>query len=252
MSFDPFRRYTQARIGLGTAGHGLPTKAWLEFAYHHARAVDAITMPWDIEQQKKELLKKDITSCELKTQIASREEYLMRPDLGRMLHPESQDYFKKKSLKPHEIVIVATNGLSSLAVSSHLSAFLAVLIPQLESFGLKCAFEQIFLVPNARVALIDEIGALLKPKIGLMVVGERAGLSAPDSLAVYLTYAPKRKRTDAERNCISNIRPPHGLSIEEAAKKTLFLIEESLRRKLSGVLLKEESDTALLSSREYF
>lgn len=246
MSFDPIRHHTQARIGLGTAGHGLPTKAWLLFALHHARAVDAIKMPWDIEQQTKELLTHGIKSRELKTQVSNREEYLVRPDLGRMLDHESQTYIRQKTLKPHEIVIFATNGLSSLAVRSHLSPFLAALLPELKSLGLTCAFGHIFLVQNARVALIDEIGALLKPKIGITIVGERAGLSAPDSLAVYLTYAPKKKRTDAERNCVSNIRPPHGLSIEEALKKTLFLIDEALRRKISGFLLKEESDTAII------
>jgi ethanolamine ammonia-lyase small subunit len=239
MTFD-YRLYTEARVALGHTGAGLPTKAWLLFSYHHACAVDAINAPWDIEQQTKDLKELGLSSVVLETKVANREQYLLRPDLGCLLHDRSIKYLKSLPKQSPDILIVASNGLSSFAVANHLTNFLRQLLVDLAEAGFSLAYNCIFLTDNARVALIDSIGALLKPKIGLMLIGERPGLSSPDSLAAYLTYAPKRGRSPAERNCISNIRPPFGLSYEHAEAKAIFLIKEALRRKLSGVALKED------------
>lgn len=249
MSFDYYRRYTQARIGLGNAGHALPTKAWLEFSYHHACAVDAINAPWDLKNQRKNLEKLGYETHTLRTQVANREEYLLRPDLGRLLDKDAKKVLKNLGPAKGDIAILVSNGLSSLALENHLQNFLEIFLKNLLDAKLPIAHDCIFFAQNGRVALIDDVGALLKPKIGITIIGERPGLSAPDSLAVYLTYHPEKKRSDAERNCISNIRPPHGLSYEEAAHKSLYLVKESLKRKLSGIHLKDESENRLEGRR---
>lgn len=240
MNFDPFRQYTQARIGLGNQGPGLPTKAFLEFAFHHALAVDAVKLPWDISKQANVLKAHGFCSQILKTKVDNRQQYLLRPDLGRLLHDESKNELKKLKKSPG-ILVMVSNGLSSLAITTHLPRFLSILASKFEREKLKLAYERVMLIANARVGLIDDLGAILKPELGLVIIGERPGLSAPDSLAVYLTYRPKAGRVDAERNCVSNIRPPHGLGYEEASTKVVFLIKQAISRKLSGVMLKEEA-----------
>jgi ethanolamine ammonia-lyase small subunit len=240
MSFDNYRRYTQARIGLGNAGAALPTKAWLEFSYHHACAVDAIYAPWDINEHALSLRERGYDNEILKTRITTRQEYLVRPDLGRLLDVSSKKALKKVGKPKNDMVILMSNGLSSSAINNHADKFLDVLRRKLKSESLWNE-APILLAENGRVALIDDIGDVLKAKMGIVIIGERPGLSAPDSLALYLTYAPKKGRSDAERNCISNIRPPHGLGYEEASDKLIYLIKESRRRKLSGFRLKEES-----------
>jgi ethanolamine ammonia-lyase small subunit len=248
MSFERYRKYTQARIGLGHSGPGLPTKSWLSFALHHASAVDAIKLPWELNQQAKALSKMGLKTEILQSRVESREQYLHRPDLGRLLSDESSA--KLQSLGPSkDITLVISNGLSSLAASSHANNFVSSLCAGLSALRLGIAHNRIFLVENARVALLDDIGEILRPSLGLILIGERPGLSAPDSLAAYLCYKPRKGLTDANRNCISNIRPPHGLRYEQATQKLLYLIAESLRRKLSGVALKEESGLIDLNAR---
>jgi ethanolamine ammonia-lyase small subunit len=231
--WETLRKFTQARIGLGRAGYAVPTKEHLKFQFDHARARDAVHWPWEIENFQKKLKGAKIPSVILKTQVSSRQEYLTRPDLGKILEPT-----KLKASKP-DIAIVVSNGLSSAAIENHGPGFLKKLLHELGDSHLKVS--QVHLVENARVALSDVIGAQLKAKMVLMIIGERPGLTSFDSLALYLTYGPKLGNTDAQRNCISNIRPPEGLSYDSAVKKTLFLVNEAFRRKLSGVELKEET-----------
>jgi ethanolamine ammonia-lyase small subunit len=241
MSFDKYRSYTQARIGLGNAGAAIPTKAWLWFSYHHAQAVDAINVPWDMDKTCLALRSLGYDGEILATPTVSREEYLLRPDLGRILHDDSRKLLAAlPPINADSIFLLVSNGLSSLAIQNHLDSFLSVLLKTLRAESLRIAAQRIFLATNGRVALIDDVGEVVKPKVGITIIGERPGLSAPDSLAVYLTYEPRKGRLDAERNCVSNIRPPHGLSYEEASRKLVFLIKEAMRRKLSGVTLKEE------------
>ncbi len=239
MNFDELRRYSQARVGLGNVGHGLSTKEWLKFSYDHAGATDAVMQAWDPTLHAPSFDTLGLEYLELCSQAKNREEYLARPDLGRLLHDSSKKALKRLKLDAAELVIVATNGLSSLALEKHLDALLTLLIQNFASAGIH-SYKKVFLIQNARVALIDEIGEILRPRIALIIVGERPGLSAPDSLGIYLTYKPVHGRRDAERNVISNIRPPHGLSYEEAAHKTVYLVQECLRLKLSGIGLNEE------------
>lgn len=247
MNFDPLRRYTQARIGLGNAFPALPTSAWLQFAYHHALAMDAIQIPWQRHNHHDAISACGLQMSELATRVSTREEYLLRPDRGRLLSEESKKQLLSIEKNRGDVVIVASNGLSSTAVKNHLDPLLTSLLAAMRLEQLSVATNQIFLVDNARVGLIDDIGDALSCPMGVMIIGERPGLSSPDSLAIYVTYKPQRGRTDADRNCISNIRPPHGMAYEHAAQKTVYLIKESLRRKLSGVLLKDE--THLLNHR---
>lgn len=243
MNFDRYRLYTQARIGLGRAGAALSTKDWLLFSLHHAAAVDAIMIPWDLSQQENELLADGVKAELLSTRVTDRREYLLRPDLGRKLSEESKNKLHTFKQANESILIIASNGLSSLAVKNHLAPFLRSIFAEFKEANLPVYLDTIFLLPNGRVALIDDLGEILKPALGITIIGERPGLSAPDSLAAYLTYRPTLGLSDAERNCISNIRPPHGLSYEEAAFKLTYLVKEALRRKLSGVLLKDDAPT---------
>jgi ethanolamine ammonia-lyase small subunit len=250
MNFDNYRRYTQARIGLAHKGAALATKDWLSFSFDHAQAIDAIAISWDLAKQSEELKACGFHAELLSTLVKDRQEFLLRPDLGKKLSKESKKYLKSLTAhhdnKAESIFIIATNGLSSLALNNHLAKFLLAFFPLCKEAGLTLFKNCIFLAANGRVGLIDDIGATVKPTIAIILIGERPGLSSPDSLAAYITFKPKIGRSDAERNCISNIRPPHGLSYEQASAKLIFLLKESLRLRVSGVSLKD--DTALLSA----
>ncbi len=235
---DPWaelRKFTQARIGIGRAGHAVTTSALLEFQYAHALARDAIHLPWDLDSFRKGL--GEIETLEVQSRVRDRWEYLRRPDFGRSL---ADDAPLQKLRGSCEIVLIVSNGLSSSSTEHHGAPFVRELVESLrrESVG---RMASVILVPNGRVAISDSIGEALGATLALMVVGERPGLSAPDSLALYLTYHPRIGNNDAGRNCISNIRPPQGLSYGEAVFKTMYLVKESLRRKLSGVALKDEA-----------
>jgi ethanolamine ammonia-lyase small subunit len=239
------RKFTQARIGLGRSGYGVPTGEHLKFQLDHARARDAVHWEWDVEKFRKKLKPLKIQSEVLKTRVSNRLEYLTRPDLGRLLDLGIK---KLRASKP-DIAIVLSNGLSSSAIENHALPFLKHLLGELRQSDF--SLSPVYLVPNARVALSDVIGSALRAKMVLIIIGERPGLSSFDSLALYLTYSPKLGSSDADRNCISNIRPPEGLSYEAATRKTLFLVNEAFRRKLSGVDLKEETDLLGEFQREF-
>jgi ethanolamine ammonia-lyase small subunit len=238
--WETLRRFTQARIGIGRTGHGIPTTEHLKFQLDHARARDAVHWTWDIAGLQKKLKSEKIQSFVVKTPAVSRTEYLARPDLGRKLDSVSEKELRSKFKKSYDIAFLLSNGLSSSAIETHGFHFMKVLMKELKDLGFKVS--PVFIADNSRVALSDSVGAAVKAKMVIMLVGERPGLTSSDSLAMYLTYAPKVGNTDAKRNCISNIRPPEGLDYKTAAKKTLFLINESFRRKLSGVQLKDEAD----------
>lgn len=242
MSFEKYKSYTQARIGLGNKGAGLPTKEWLEFSYAHAAAVDAVRVVWDVEKARKEIAKLGVAVQVLSSRIHGREDYLLRPDLGRALDDASVAKLGKLgTANPSELLLLVTNGLSTFALDNHLVSFLKDFLPKLKAAGFFLAHNSIFLVPDARVGIMDALGEIMKPELGLVVVGERPGLTSPDSMGIYFSYKPRMGQTDANRNCISNIRPPHGLSYEVASFKAQYLIQNALRLKLSGVDLKDES-----------
>jgi ethanolamine ammonia-lyase small subunit len=244
---DPWHRlrcFTQARIAQGHAGYGLPTTALLDFQLAHALARDAIHQPWDIERFSEAVKISGLEPLCLATPVADRVQYLQRPDLGRRLDPASRQVLLSLDQPAIDVALIISNGLSSIAVERHGVRLLQAIVAAYERLPLRCG--PICLVTDARVALADEIGALLKARLSVIVVGERPGLSAADSLGVYLTYAPQVGKTDAERNCISNIRPPDGLSYEAAAAKLAYLSYEALQRNLSGVALKDEMPSLFL------
>ncbi len=243
---DPWialRRFTQARIALGRAGHAVPTQALLDFQLAHAQARDAVQLPWNINAFAGQLRDIGEETLILQTPVSSRSEYLRRPDFGRVLTEESRIRLCNFKARGVDVALIVSNGLSSTAVERRGIALLQTILEGLRVRQFRIA--PICLVANGRVALLDDIGSVLDARVAVIVIGERPGLSAADSLGVYLSYAPKKGNTDAERNCISNIHPPEGLSYESATRKLLYLIEESVRRGFSGVALKDEMDGLL-------
>lgn len=233
------RRYTDARIGLGRSGAALPTREVLKFSMAHAQARDAVKTPiaWDpIETALSDL---DLQSVRVESAANDRDIYLRRPDLGRQLSAAScQRLAEHKSAKP-DLLIVVGDGLSSTGIMANAVAMIAALMPLAQKNGWKLG--PVVLASQSRVALGDDAGEIVGAKAVLMLIGERPGLSSPDSLGAYLTWAPRVGRKDAERNCISNIRAG-GLSYDEAAFKVAWLLREAFARKLTGVQLKDESD----------
>ena len=238
---DPWsglRSFTQARIALGRAGHAVPTAALLDFQLAHAEARDAVHLPWDVDGFADRVRGLGGEVLLLETPVASRDEYLHRPDLGRILSGASRERLGRLTLDAVDVALIVTNGLSSAAMERHGFSLVQAILNGFRSRQLRVA--PVALIPNGRVALLDEVGSAVGAKVAVIVVGERPGLSAADSLGVYLTFAPKPGNSDAQRNCISNIRPPEGLSYQAAAAKVLYLTEESMRRGTSGVALKDD------------
>lgn len=237
------RRFTQARIALGRAGHAVPTQAHLAFQLAHAQARDAVHLPWGLEAFADGVRSLGERALVLQTQVGSREEYLRRPDLGRVLSEASRTELSGLHADPVDVALIVTNGLSSAAVERHGIPLLRAILTAYRRRPWRLA--PLSLAANGRVALADDIGSLLRARVAVVLVGERPGLSAADSLGLYLTYGPRPGRTDAERNCISNIRPPEGLGYEVAAAKLLHLTEEALRLEQSGVVLKDDDMASL-------
>ena len=225
--------YTTARVGLGITGESLPTNALLDFRLAHARARDAVHFPLNSATLTAELLACNLTPVLLHSAAATREEYLRRPDKGRRLNDASAQL-----LAGHHCptAIIIADGLSALAVHRHAIPLLKEIAPDPQL--------PIWLVQQGRVAIGDHIGELLQAELSIVILGERPGLSTPDSLGIYITWHPHIGRTDAERNCISNIHA-HGLSYLEAAHKLAFLTKEAKARKLTGVALKETAGQLL-------
>lgn len=242
------RRLTPARIALGRTGTSLPTRAQLDFQFAHAQARDAVHLAFDHSEISAQLNGRGRETLALQSAAPDRHTYLQRPDLGRKLSDESAQTLRDyASAHPGgiDLVIVVADGLSALAVHRHTLPFLTRLEEQMSGDGWSMA--PVVLVEHGRVAIGDEIGQLLGAKMVVMLIGERPGLSSPDSLGLYFTYAPKVGLTDAYRNCISNVRL-EGLSYGMAAHRLLYLMREACRRQLSGVNLKDEAQLHTLES----
>ncbi|WP_019973071.1 ethanolamine ammonia-lyase subunit EutC [Mycobacterium sp. 141] len=237
--WDELRKTTQARIGLGRAGNGLPTRRVLELAAAHAAARDAVHVPLDLDQLREAVLEVGIGEPTVVTSRAiSREEYLRRPDLGR-LPADSMTVLDT----PADIGFMLADGLSPTALNHHGPALLAALVEQLKE---RYTMAPPVIATQARVALGDHIGSRAGVRTLLVIVGERPGLSVADSLGIYLTHLPRPGRTDADRNCISNIHPPDGLGYSEAARVAAGLVAGARELGRSGVDLKDTSRTATL------
>ncbi|QXI05607.1 ethanolamine ammonia-lyase subunit EutC [Pseudomonas tensinigenes] len=242
------RRLTPARIALGRTGTSLPTSAQLDFQFAHAQARDAVHLPFDHAGLSAQLGERGRESLLLHSAAVDRNSYLQRPDLGRKLSDESAQALRDYAAAHPggvDLAIVVADGLSALAVHRHTLPFLNRLEEQMSADGWSMA--PVVLVEQGRVAVGDEIGQLLGAKMLVMLIGERPGLSSPDSLGLYFTYNPKVGLTDAYRNCISNVRL-EGLSYGMAAHRLLYLMREACRRQLSGVNLKDEAQVQTLES----
>jgi ethanolamine ammonia-lyase small subunit len=237
-SWADLRRFTPARVALGRAGNGLPTAAHLDFQAAHAAARDAVHAVLDVAALREELAAAELASIAVHSAAPDRRTYLLRPDLGRRLRDVDRGALPAM---PGAILFVVCDGLSAIAVQSHASVLLAHAIPALRRAGQIVA--PVIVAEQCRVALGDDIGEAMGVDAVAVLIGERPGLTAADRLGVYLTWQPRRGRTDAERNCISNIRP-EGLAPQAAAEKLLWLIGAMQRLRLSGVGLKDEQQTA--------
>jgi ethanolamine ammonia-lyase small subunit len=241
--WDALRRFTNARIALGRAGSSLPTAPLLAFNLSHAQARDAVHQPLDTEALHGALHAAGFEALDVESAAPDRDHYLRRPDLGRKLSDASAVLLREYAGSAHEdfdVVFVVADGLSAYAAARHAVPFLERMRAKLT--GMRIG--PVVVARQARVALGDGIGELLRGRMVVVLIGERPGLSSPDSLGVYMTYEPHVGRSDAERNCISNVRPD-GLPYDPAAFKLHYLIRGALRLKLTGVGLKDDSDASL-------
>lgn len=237
------KSFTQARIALGRCGSSLPTNELLDFKICHAQAKDAVLLPLDYIQIQQEI--QAISPIEvfiLKSAIQNRQEYLKRPDLGGVLAEESKNFLQKNIQSgDFDISLVISEGLSANAIAENIIPFLQLLLPDLQEYKLA----PICLVEQGRVAMGDAIADILKPKLTIVLIGERPGLQSHNSLGIYLTYQAKTGTTNDKRNCISNIRPKE-MNYEEAVSKLLYLIKKAFTQQISGVNLKDEQGEYLI------
>ena len=239
--WSKLRQYTPARIALGRSGTSLPTKPHLEFQLAHARARNAVHRQLNIPALREAVQSRGHDAVVLHSAAGNRPEYLQRPDKGRRLDQESLADLKRISpqTQPFDVVFVIGDGLSALAIEENATAFLDALLPSLKGEAWRVA--PLIIVRQARVAVGDEVGEVLGAGMVVVLIGERPGLSSPDSLGIYMTLNPRVGLTDESRNCISNVRAG-GLSYEHAAHKLLYLMNEARKRGHSGVRLKDEAE----------
>lgn len=248
---DPWRAltaFTQARIGLGRAGGSMPTRPLLEFQLAHARARDAVHCELDDEALTARLAEAGFESLRLHSAALDRQTFIARPDLGRILDDASRRSLERCHAGGAwwDVVFLVADGLSARAVERHAVALLRAVRALLASEDWRIA--PVCVVKQGRVAVGDEVGAQLNAALAVMLIGERPGLSSPDSLGIYLTWDPLPGRSNAERNCISNVRPPEGLSYVLAAHKLVHLMRDARRYRKSGVDLKENAPPLLEGS----
>lgn len=230
------RRHTSARIALGRAGGSLPTAQLLSFAVDHALARDAVHAPLDRDLLVGQVAGLGLGTLALASRAPDRRTYLLRPDLGRRLDDPSLAAVAALA-GPWDVALIAGDGLSATAAHAQVPPLLAALAPRLQALGMSIA--PVAVVRLARVAVGDEVGAGLRARLAVMLIGERPGLGCADSLGAYLTFQPRPGRRDSERTCVSNIRAS-GLPPVEAADTLAWFCREALRRGLTGTALKDE------------
>ncbi|MEL0629195.1 ethanolamine ammonia-lyase subunit EutC [Psychromonas aquatilis] len=255
---DPWaklRQFTDARIGLGRAGTSLPTSELLRFQLSHAQAIDAVHVPLDVDKLSEQFQQSSVLSAYLPMQrlhskATDRMEYLQRPDLGRQLDSTSIEALKALNEETYDLVFVLADGLSSYAISHHAKNFVELFISRLQEESPKqLKIAPICVVQQGRVAVGDDVCEALNAKQVVLLIGERPGLSSPDSMGLYLTWGAQRGMEDSMRNCISNIRP-EGLKYQAAVHKSIYLLNESRRLALTGVNLKDRSEDSLLETEQ--
>lgn len=239
--WERLKQFTDARIALGRAGCSLPTRPMLEFQLAHAQARDAVYQQLDAESLQQQFKKQlQLESLWVSSQATDKEHYLKRPDLGRQLDDDSRN--KLEQWKQHypetvDVCIVVGDGLSALAIEVNALSFLKALIPLIQQQQWTLA--PVIIATGSRVALGDNVAEILQAKMLVMLIGERPGLSSPDSMGMYYTWQAHRGCLDSQRNCISNIRPA-GLSIAMASQRLLHLMRQSYKLGLSGTQLKDD------------
>ncbi len=237
--WQSLKQYTQASVALGRCGCSIPTRELLSFKLAHAKAIDAVRSPLDYGKVASHIRQATgLETLHVSSAAEDRQQYLQRPDLGRTLSFDSAHQLSRISGNgPYDIALVVADGLSSKAIENNIIPMLTDFVPQLKAKGFSMA--PVTVVEQGRVAIADQIGEILNALMSIIFIGERPGLKSPDGLGIYLTYNPRSGTTDERRNCISNVRK-NGLAYQVACSKLLYLIEESFRRKLSGVELKDE------------
>jgi ethanolamine ammonia-lyase small subunit len=237
-SWRTLSKFTPARIALGRSGGSWRTETLLDFRLSHARARDAVLKSFQWEAVDEELRRSGFETFRLGTEATDREVFLKRPDLGRRLSSASRQQLQEHCGRwgQRDLAVLVSDGLSALAAETQIVPTVVNVLPILTGAG--WTVFPVFIIPFARVKLQDEVGAILQVRHTLMLLGERPGLGSSDSLGAYLTYQPGPNKTDADRNCISNIRPA-GLPPGQAAEKLAHLLLESARRRVSGLALKD-------------
>ena len=242
-NFDPepdewnaLKAYTNARIALGRTGVSVPLRESLRFKLAHAHAKDAVYSVLDVAQLQNELSALELPICTVKSRAETRDTYLKRPDLGRLLDESSAAKLQELNSVPADISLIVADGLSATAIHKNAPSVVTLLVEKVREAGYSLA--PLVLVEQGRVAITDSIGALLHPRLAIVLIGERPGLSAADSMGAYITYAPQPGLTDERRNCVSNIRA-QGLAPALAVDKLMYLIGSAFRLGLTGVALKD-------------
>jgi ethanolamine ammonia-lyase small subunit len=233
LSWPELRQATPARVGLGRTGTALPTKAHLDFQLAHARARDAVYAAFDAEAIATQVRECGLEPVLLRSAAGDRATYLRRPDLGRRLDAEARERLAARPPAPIDLLFVIANGLSATAVNADAGALLRTTLPQL---GPSRRIGPVAIVEGGRVAIGDEIGGILGAALAAVLIGERPGLSAADSLGVYVTWQPAPGTVDAARNCLSNIHPA-GLPISSAAERLANLLHTAWQHRMTGVAL---------------
>jgi ethanolamine ammonia-lyase small subunit len=245
-TIDPWqdlRRHTAARLALGRAGVSMPTDELLRFGHAHAQARDAVHVALEADSLVAALADAGMTTLRVHSAAAHRAQYLLRPDMGRRLDADSAARLTQAACAPCDLLIVVADGLSSLAIHRNALPLIDAIRAQAPAGW---TLGPVVVVEQGRVAIGDEIGERLGARLVAVLIGERPGLSSPDSLGIYLTASPRVGRHDAERNCISNVRP-EGLDILSAARKLWWLAAAASALGATGVALKDRSDNALLA-----
>jgi ethanolamine ammonia-lyase small subunit len=238
------QQFTPARIARGRAGHSIPTQELLKFQADHAQARDAVHSILDVATLKNQFQTNlDLPVVCLRSEVEHRSQYLQRPDLGRTLHQSSRQQLQDLTATQNDICFVITDGLSAKAIQENAFELVKSLAEKLQKMEWQIA--PICLVEQGRVAIADEIGFLLNAEIVMVLIGERPGLTSPNSMGAYITLKPRVGMTDENRNCVSNIRP-EGMSVPSASNKIQYLLTEIKTKKISGVNLKDNENKGFM------
>ncbi|SOD80305.1 ethanolamine ammonia-lyase subunit EutC [Spirosoma fluviale] len=237
--WEPLKAFTNARIALGKTGVSIPLNESLQFRLAHAHAKDAVYSQLNVPELQAILEKTGLPVYCLKSAAENRDIYLQRPDFGRLLNPSSAETLQKLNSPPADVCLIIADGLSATAIMKNAGPVVQLLVDKVKQAGFSLA--PLLIIEQGRVAITDAVGEWLRPRLAIIFIGERPGLSSFDSMGAYITYAPQPGLTDERRNCMSNIRE-QGLPPELAVDKLMYLIQTAFRMQLTGVALKDNNE----------